>query len=416
MSSVAAIAAVAAVAAPLSSSRSAVRPAGKVESIHAELRREVLGGIWKTGERLPNEAELAARFACSSGTVNKAVALMVHEGLVERRTRTGTRVVRNMPATSQAQSGGALAEAAGTPGDAAAALPRTRNIGVVFADNNPAWRDHPLVASYMVGVEEGCQGSGFHALMELSSDGGTSLPRCVAEHKIDGLLVKTAHGLPGFLDQLPVNLPAVLVSVNNPAVSFPQIAPDNHGAGWSMTGYFWEKGHRRIAFLCSDSRHSMFIGRFQGYENCLRQKSAYDPALVSMVEKPADKIHEPEQTSPDMGPALDRLLALPSASRPTAILTANDWMAHGVYTALAARGLRIPDDISVAGFDNVTTLCETLVPQLTSFDLDLVGVARTAAELLADMIDKPAQKRLPSVHLVRGRLVPRQSVASLPAS
>ncbi|MDR1283121.1 MAG: GntR family transcriptional regulator [Opitutaceae bacterium] len=414
MSSVAA--AVATVADPVFPAHSAVRLAGKVESIHAELRQEVLGGVWKTGERLPNEAKLAARFACSSGTVNKAIALMVHEGLVERRTRTGTRVVRNMPAAiSQAQSGGALAEAAGTPGDAAAPMSRTRNIGIVLADNNPAWRDHPLVASYMVGVEEGCQRSGFHALMELSSDGGASLPRCVAEHKIDGLLVKTAHGLPGFLGQLPVNLPVVLVSVNNPAVSFPQIAPDNHGAGWSMTGYFWEKGHRRIAFLCSDSRHSMFIGRFQGYENCLRQKSAYDLALVSMVEKPANKIHEPEQTSPDMGPALDRLLALPSASRPTAILAANDWMAHGVYTALAARGLRIPDDISVAGFDNVTTLCETLVPQLTSFDLDLVGVARTAAELLADMIGKPAQKRSPSVHLVRGRLVPRQSVASLPA-
>lgn len=106
---------------------------------------------------------------------------------------------------------------------------------------------------------------------------------------------------------------------------------------------------------------------------------------------------------------LDTLLALPSDRRPTAILTANDWMARGLYNALAARGLHVPDDMVVAGFDNAELLCEAMTPPLTSFDMDFTAVARTAAMELFDMIATPAERRDPAVHLVRGRLVIRHS-------
>ncbi|WP_052361373.1 substrate-binding domain-containing protein [Geminisphaera colitermitum] len=391
-----------------------LRPSGKVETIHAELRKEVIDGVWKAGDRLPNEAELAARFACSSGTINKAVALMVHEGLVERRTRTGTRVVCNNPAPDASFANGtgtANGNLFSNTDNAPASATKTGNIGMVFAENSPSWSNHPLIASYMLGVEEGCQGTGFHALMELPVN-PAEVPGCVRERKVDGLLIKAARGAPAFLKHLPPELPVVLLALNNPAVPFPQVASDNHGAGWVMTEHLWNNGHRRIAFLCTDARNPIFINRLQGYESCLRQQSAYDPALVDMTEKPEATINEPERTSPDMGSALDRLLALPPSQRPTAILTANDWMARGLYTALAARGLRVGDDISVAGFDNMELLCESLTPQLTSFDVGLTVVASEATRHLLNLIATPATARRPitSIHLVRGRLVERQSV------
>src|SRR5690606_34716171 len=131
------------------------------------------------------------------------------------------------------------------------------------------------------------------------------------------------------------------------------------GAGWVVADHLWQKGHRRIAFLCVDALHPMFITRLHGYESYLRIKQAYDPALVlmeSLVFNPS----APEETPPDMTAILDRLLAATHGAEPTAIITANDWMARGLYTALARRGLQVPQDISVAGFDNIGMLCSAM--------------------------------------------------------
>lgn len=288
---------------------------------------------------------------------------------------------------------------------------RSGNIGLVFADAGPAWSNHPLISAYTMGIEQACRESGFHPLVELASPGG-ELPRCVREGKVDGLLVKATRGVPSFVKNLPASLPVILISVNDPAVPIPQVAPDNQGAGWVVADHLWAKGHRRIAFVCTDAMHPMFITRMHGYESYLRLKGAFDPALVVM-ELPVANPGVPEETPPDMESALDRLLSATSGSRPTAIITANDWMARGLYDALARRGLKVPQDISVVGFDNVGMLCATMSPTLTSFDLDFSAVVRAAAMDLFDYIENPALKRDPSVRLVRGHLVERESVRDL---
>ncbi|RRJ95429.1 LacI family transcriptional regulator [Opitutaceae bacterium TAV4] len=291
----------------------------------------------------------------------------------------------------------------------AGSISRTGNIGMVYTEAGPSWSNHPLVAAYTLGVEQACQEKGFHSLIELSGDGDL-VPRCVRERKIDGLLIRTTRSAPRFLETTPLNIPVVFVGLNDPMVRFPQVAPDNQGAGWMMTDHLWQKGHRRIAFLCSHATHPFFIARLHGYENYLRQKQVFAPELVNMAMLPrTGDPAQPESAPPDMTSLLGSLFALPFDRRPTAILTANDWMARGLYNALAARGLRVPDDMVVAGFDNAELLCEAMTPPLTSFDMDFTAVARTAAMELFDMIATPAEHRAPAVHLVRGRLVIRHS-------
>ncbi|AHF92843.1 alanine racemase [Opitutaceae bacterium TAV5] len=287
---------------------------------------------------------------------------------------------------------------------------RTGNIGMVYTEAGPSWNNHPLVAAYTLGVEQACQEKGFHSLIELSGDDKT-MPRCVRERKVDGLLIRCTRADPEFLKTERLDIPVVFVGLNNPAVHFPQVAPDNQGAGWMMADYLWQKGHRRIAFLCTDALHPFFIARLHGYESYLRQRQAFVPGLVTMnvLHRPGDRTR-PESVPPNMVSLLDPLLALPTEQRPTAILTANDWMARGLYDALAARGLTVPADMAVAGFDNMEPLCEAMIPPLTSFDLDFTAVARAAAMELFDMITVPSARRDPAVHLVRGRLVERASV------
>lgn len=291
---------------------------------------------------------------------------------------------------------------------------RTGNIGMVFAGAGQAWTNHPLFAAYTVGVEQACQQNGLHALIELSAD-DSELPRCVVENKIDGLLVKSTQQVPAFVKKLPVDLPVVFIGMNDPGVAFPQVAPDSHGSGWLVADYLWQRGHRRIAFVCTNATHPQFIARQQGVEGYLRQKEAYDPAFAIMGTAKGGKSNvgpaaAPEAMPPELDHEVEQLFALPSKSRPTAIVTANDWMAHGLYRALSKRGIRIPQDVSVVGFDNMEPLCTVLDPMLTSYDVSFSAQSKAAAFDLFHIIENPAHKQESSVRLVRGNIVERQSV------
>ncbi|WP_043582800.1 LacI family DNA-binding transcriptional regulator [Geminisphaera colitermitum] len=295
-----------------------------------------------------------------------------------------------------------------------AADDRTGNIGMVFAGAGQAWTNHPLFAAYTLGVEQACQQSGVHALVEISSD-DSMLPRCVVERKIDGLLVKSTSTVPAFVKQLPADLPVVFIGLNDPSVALPQVAPDSLGSGWLVADYLWQRGHRRIAFVCTNATHPQFITRQQGIEGYLRQRDGYDPALVIMRKAEGDDSKSrraaPESTPPDLEAEVKQLFFRSAGQRPTAIVTANDWMAHGLYRALARHGLRVPQDVSVVGFDNMEPLCTVLEPALTSYDVSFAAQSKAAAFDLFHLIENPAHRQENSVRLVRGNIVERQSVA-----
>ncbi len=286
---------------------------------------------------------------------------------------------------------------------------RSGNIGAVFFGMGSGWAHHPLVASYTLGVERACAEKGFHALIELSAD-DDKLPRCVRENKVDGLLIKTSRNIPKILEMLPPDMPLVGVGFNEPSSAIQQVAPDNCGAGWIVAEYLWKLGHRRIAFLCYDIQHPVLLARLQGYESYLRRCKGYAPELIAFGE-PEGVTVQPSETPPKMDSLLDRIWAV--SSRPTAIIAANDWEACGLYSAIARRGLRIPHDLSVVGFDNDASVCNACVPPLTSYEAPFSEVAYRAAIKLLEQIDRPDHRPDPSIHLVRGNLVERASVQKL---
>ncbi|HEY0257214.1 MAG TPA: LacI family DNA-binding transcriptional regulator, partial [Candidatus Methylacidiphilales bacterium] len=175
---------------------------------------------------------------------------------------------------------------------------RNGNIGMVFTGMGEEWAEHQLVMAYTIGAERACAAKGFHALVELTTD-DEKLPRCVRENKVDGLIIKSTRSLCSFLKLIPAELPVVMIGVNDPTMSVPQIAPDEQGAGWLVTEYLWNLGHRRIAFLCTDTLHPLILGRLHGYESFLRTRRSYDPALVAFNEA-TGSCPKPELTPPKM--------------------------------------------------------------------------------------------------------------------
>ena len=288
---------------------------------------------------------------------------------------------------------------------------RSGNIGVVFSGMTGGWANQPMFVAYAGGIEQSCQEMGFHALIEFCEDGVT-VPRCVRERKVDGILVKTTRGLPEFLKKIPSNLPVVSFGFNDPSASIFQVSIDNQGAGWMVADYLWQKGHRRIGFLSTDLSHPVFNARLHGYQNFLLSKGAFDPALVAGIASAKVPLR-PDEVPPNMTGLLEHILSQGTAAMPTALVAENDWLACGLYSALAEKGIRVPQDISVVGFDNSEMLCNSMIPPLTTFAAPFAAVARTAAEELMNRIGHPERARDNAIQLLRGNIVERDSVRSV---
>ena len=287
-------------------------------------------------------------------------------------------------------------------------LVRTGNIGVFFPGMGTGmeWASHPLWAAYMGGIEQACRKKGYHSLIE--SDKVMTLgqvPDCVREGKVDGLIIKSPS-CPAFMEQLPKDMPVVGLCLSSPVPGIHRVEPDGWAAGSAVTDYLWKRGHRRIAFANIHAAHPLFIHRYQGYEEYLRGQKAFDAELVAV----SNDIPVKDGKTPDMSGALEWLLSLPAERRPTAIMAANDGMAAGIYNDMRKRGLNIPDDMSVVGFDNMIHICGTLEPSLTSYAIPFTRSAHLATSILIDLLEKPENRPSPHNHLVLGELIERESV------
>lgn len=288
-------------------------------------------------------------------------------------------------------------------------ITHTGNIAMVFVGMSENWQGHPTTAAMINGVDQACTDSSFHPLIETCLD-DRHLPRCIANGKVDGILIKTSNIVPRFMSQLPDYLPRILMGMAEPTLACTQVLPDHRASAWVATEYLWDKGHRRIAFVNNEDLHRTFISRYQAYEQLLRSKRAFDPNLVAMKQND-ERGFEPHVNFPDMNFAVDQLWSL--AEPPTAIVAANDWMAAGLYQALKKRNLIVGRDVSIIGFDNVLSVCCMLEPQLTSYQIPLEEVSRHATRLLMNLIENPAENLNHSTQLLPGQLVERGSVVDL---
>ena len=117
-----------------------------------------------------------------------------------------------------------------------------------------------------------------------------------------------------------------------------------------------------------------------------------------------------EYCGPTVPKALKRLTVYSRIEPyPTAIISVNDYLAMGVYRSLGMHGLRIPEDVSVAGFDN-THVAENLYPSLTSVDVGGQEIGRVSVQLIIARLADP--KRPQQIVEMPARLVPRESTAA----
>ena len=265
--------------------------------------------------------------------------------------------------------------------------------------------DSPWAVEILRGAEE--WGAGHETGIAVSSvrHGNVrpaSWTSAVASHDTDGVILVTSELTSSQLGQLrEAGIPLVVVDpANPPPPDLPSVGATNWAGGLAATEHLLSLGHRRIGAITGPSDYLCSRARIDGYRSALEQAGIrFDPALV----KNGDFHHE--------GGFVRGGVLLDLASPPTAIFAGSDQQAFGVYEAARQRGLRIPQDLSVVGFDDLP-VARWVSPPLTTVRQPLAEMGSTAAQMLGDLI-VGVPLRANRVELST-ELITRESTASPP--
>jgi LacI family transcriptional regulator len=241
-------------------------------------------------------------------------------------------------------------------------------------------RKHLLVSSYH-GAQE-AQGAALRAM----------------RGRVDGLVVLSPYASqPGFLiDNLPSGLPAVLINTHLPDETYPVLNIDNHGGAVAMMRHLVAAGHRRIAFIAGPEDNFDAAERLRGYRDALAE--LLPDAQAQVLPGNFD-----EASGMEAGTAL-----LKWTSRPDAVFAANDMMALGCLFALNEAGLHVPEDIALAGFDDVP-VARFVHPTLTTMRISIAELGASALQRLLQIIDAKGQPITPAAEPLVPELVVRNS-------
>lgn len=194
----------------------------------------------------------------------------------------------------------------------------------------------------------------------------------LATRGTDGVVLVISELAPTARDELArLQVPVVLIDpVGTDTESFVTVSATDWAGGRDAAEHLLALGHTRIGFITGPLLLECHQDRLDGYYSALgRARIAADSSLV----------REGNSLSSGGQKHGGDLLDLPD--RPTAIISGSDEQAYGVYLAARQRGIRVPEDLSVVGFDDVN-LCQWVSPQLTTVRQPLAGMAAEATRLL----------------------------------
>jgi len=252
---------------------------------------------------------------------------------------------------------------------------RSGLIDVVFAG-----LDSPWAMEILRGIEKWCSAHAMAAAVSAVRHGSarpTSWTSALASHDTDGVLLVTSELTTDQLRQLrEEDIPLVMVDpANLPEPDLPSVGATNWAGGIAATDHLVELGHRRIGAITGPMEYLCSLARIDGYRSALERAGLpFDPSLVQH----GDFMHEGGLTRG--GDLLDL------SDRPTAIFAGSDQQALGVYEAARQRGLRIPEDLSVVGFDDLP-VGRWVSPPLTTVRQPLTEMGQAAAEMLGTLIE-----------------------------
>jgi len=268
--------------------------------------------------------------------------------------------------------------------------------------------DDPFFSEILQGIEEIAQSHGYSLFMAASGQDHQvekDIVLAMVERRVDGVIICSTQVSAEQSRQLnSFGVPIVVVNNQAAEIYRHSIYHDDLDGSRRITRHLLSQGHRRIAYLGNAGAGRSTQDRRRG---CLEELEA------AGIAPPPGYIHETAGGRPENGIAsLQHFLALPE--RPTALVCYNDMIALGVLQGLAGKGLQVPADISITGFDNIFFSAYTN-PPLTTFDQPKRFIGAEAARLVLGLLESDLkQDNMSQVHMLKGTLLIRASTAPPP--
>lgn len=269
------------------------------------------------------------------------------------------------------------------------------NIGVVIGEKYLG----PYPSYYWKVYQELSLIAGLHSCVILfevlrhDREEAMELPLFAVEQQIQGLIVIGEIGR-GYLEFLSrqQDMPMVMVDFSMRGLRCPSVMADNYYGMYKMVNYLIEQGHREIAYVGTLMASNSITDRYFGYRKAL---------LESGLEADPDWIIDDRTMEGQIGN-----IRLPKRM-PTAFACNCDLTASELVNLLEAKGYRVPEDISIVGFDNYLYegLCDITI---TSYEVDIKEMVRCAIKIVVSLAEQrgtPADMRL-----VSGKVVVKESV------
>lgn len=263
----------------------------------------------------------------------------------------------------------------------------TRTIGMLVTQST-----NPFFSEVIDGVESYCYRQGYTLI--LCNTGGLEEKqrdyiRMLAEKRVDGILVVCSDLTQELLEMLDSHqdIPKVIMDWGPKSSQADKIIDNSEEGGYIATKYLIDHGHRKIACLSGQFSKAACQERILGFRR----------AMAEINEVPnEDWILEGNFECDTAVLAADKLLAMDEI--PTAVFCFNDTMALGLMSRLQQRGVRIPEDMSVIGYDNIE-ISEYFSPPLTTIHQPKRRVGKNAFEILLERIkNKEHDRRIFEMH------------------
>jgi LacI family transcriptional regulator len=276
-----------------------------------------------------------------------------------------------------------------------------QRIGLLYANPSAAY-----LSEFLLGALDESSRLGLQLVLEKSEAGVVESKRAVRKLVAGGvagvILPPPLCESAGILSEIhAAQLPVVAVAAGKPPAEVLCVRIDDFKAAFEMTRYLIELGHRRLGFIKGHPNQSASDERWRGF--------------VAGLQESGDSVPTPqvEQGFFSYRSGLDAARKLLSSGRPpSAIFASNDDMAAAVVAEAHRRGLDVPRDLTVVGFDD-TLIASTIWPELTTIQQPIAEMAVAAVAMLARAIRSP--RPAPGEHkLIPHALIARESASAPP--
>ncbi len=283
---------------------------------------------------------------------------------------------------------------------------RTHGIGVLFVDDARSGLTHDYFAGVLDSFKRMAEKCGYDITF-INSSKNRADSMSYLEHSryrgFDGVAIACIDfNDPEVVELVQSDIPVVTIDyVFNNHIS---VLSDNAGGMRDLLEYICQRGHRKIAYIhgaSSGSSSTVTTNRVSSFYRTMEQFG---------IEVPDEYVREaPYRDTERTYRITHELLDLPKP--PTCIIYPDDFSAFGGINAIRERGLRIPEDVSVAGYDGIQAV-KHLEPRLTTLQQDTEQIGFTAARELISLIERPKSTIIEQI-TIQGKLVEGSSVANI---